>query len=453
MRIARLVPLFCVPLLLAPAIGFAQLRRIPAVSPRYERPVRSVAYEEPLLAFAEDEFLPPEPDQPDDLKLANLEAMALANNPAIAEAEARIRAARGTWVQAGLYPNPTIAYSGTDVGAGGTAGKQGGFIGQRLVTGGKLRLSRAVACQEIERAEQVFAAQQLRVLTDVRTRYYEVLVSQRRGKLVAEIATISGQSVDAVEKLIKAGEASRVDLLQAQIEVESAQFLLENTQSEHRAAWRRLAAAVGMPDLKPRPLSGNIDEPGPAIRWEDALGRLLSESPEIAAARAEVDRAYWVVRRARAEVVPNLDFEVGVHSDNTIGETVTEIRVGIPLPIFNRNQGAICRAEAEWVAAQRKLRRMELGLHERLAEVYQRYAAASTRIDRYSKRILPTAQETLDLVTKGYQAGEFGYLRLLTAQRTNFRTNLAFVESLRQAWLARTEIEGLLLTGSLKAGP
>jgi cobalt-zinc-cadmium efflux system outer membrane protein len=65
---------------------------------------------------------------------------------------------------------------------------------------------------------------------------------------------------------------------------------------------------------------------------------------------------------------------------------------------------------------------------------------------------LPNAKSSLELVRDGYQAGEFGFLNLLVAQRTYSQTNLAYVEALRELWSAAVEIRGLLLNNSLE-GP
>ena len=59
------------------------------------------------------------------------------------------------------------------------------------------------------------------------------------------------------------------------------------------------------------------------------------------------------------------------------------------------------------------------------------------------------AQQSLDLVSEGYQQGEINYLTYLNAQRTYIQTNLSYIDSLRQMWSAIAEIEGLLLRESL----
>ena len=64
--------------------------------------------------------------------------------------------------------------------------------------------------------------------------------------------------------------------------------------------------------------------------------------------------------------------------------------------------------------------------------------------------ILPTAKESVDLIHRSYEAGETGYINLLTAQRTYSQTNLNYLESLSNLRKAEAEIEGLLLTNSLE---
>lgn len=382
--------------------------------------------------------------------LAELEAMAQANNPTLAQAAARVEAARGQWVQVGLWSNPSGGYAAAEVGDNGTAGQQGGFVSQEVSMGGKLRLNRAVAAQEIRIAEQQFEAQRYRVLNDVRISFYDVLIAQRRVEISQQLGKVGEQALEAVDKFLRAKEASRVDLLQARIETSSAQILSQNAQNDYIAAWRRLAAVVGVPNLQPAPLNGDLQADIPEISFDDALHRLLATSPEMAAAQASVARAQKAVDRARAEPVPNVDLEAQVQHDNSTGFGMANIQIGLPVPVFNRNQGGIRRAQAELAAAQGDVQRLQLDLQNRLATVYQRFANTKQQVTEYRERILPDAQSSLEMVTNGYRQGEFGYLMLLTSQRTYFQTNLAYLESLRELRQSTVAIEGLLLTGSLE---
>ena len=128
--------------------------------------------------------------------LADFEGMALTHNPALAAATARVEAVHGAWVQAGLYPNTVVGYSGNEMGIRHSSGKQGGFVSQRFMTGGKLRLDRAVAAQELEAAEYECDATHRRVLNDVRIRFYELLIAQQRVELTQRLSRIGEELAD-----------------------------------------------------------------------------------------------------------------------------------------------------------------------------------------------------------------------------------------------------------------
>jgi outer membrane protein, heavy metal efflux system len=93
------------------------------------------------------------------LSLEQLEQMALSWNPALARAGALVGAARGTWVQSGLAPNPSVGYEGQQIGSGGLAEQHGVFFSQEVVVGGKLRLNREIAAREVAVARHDFASQ------------------------------------------------------------------------------------------------------------------------------------------------------------------------------------------------------------------------------------------------------------------------------------------------------
>jgi outer membrane protein, heavy metal efflux system len=392
-----------------------------------------------------------EPTSSAGVMLADLEAMALRNNPTLAQTIRRVEAARGRWVQAGLYPNPVAGYIGSEIGNEGQSGQQGGFVGQEIVTNGKLRLSQNVVEQEIRQAEWACQAQRQRVLTDVRHSFYDVLIVQRTMELTSQLLRIGEEGVQASKSLMNAQEVARADVLQAHIEAESARVLLEQARNRHAASWRSLAAIVGAADMPPQRLAGEAWDGLRELTWEDTYSRLLAESPQLAAARAGVARAQATVAQERAQRVPNIDLQTAVQYDNATQYTWATVQAGMPMPIFNRNQGNIRRAEAELMVAQNEVQRIQLELQQRLATVFEQYTTARYKVEKYSRDILPSAQESLDLANKGYRQDEYNYLFLLTAQRTYFQANLIYLDALRELRSAATAIEGNLLNNSLQA--
>jgi len=387
------------------------------------------------------------------LTLPELEGMALGNNPALAEAGALVRAAQGQWRQVGLYPNLITGYAGNQIGDNGTQGQQGVFFEQEFVAGHKLRLNRSVASQEVARLQRLFAAKRLQVLNDVRIAYYEVLVAKRTRELTSELVRIGDEGERTAEKLFRAQQVSQVDVLQARIEAQSARIQHRNAENRYSAAWRNLTAVVGVPDLPMVPIVGDLEEPPPNLSWDRALVQIYDNSPELAAAQARVARAGWTIRRARVEPIPNLDVQYYPQYDNTVRDNIHSVQATIEVPLFDRNQGAIRRAQAELVAARNEVGRVQLDLQQRLARAFERYANARQQVETYSQNILPDATRSLELVSKGYRSSEFDYLTLLLAQRTFFHTNLAYLAAVQELQTSAVAINGLLLVGSLEEAP
>ena len=382
--------------------------------------------------------------------LPELERTALSNNPTISQARARIEAARGQCVQVGLLPNPVVGFTANEIGNEDAAGQHGLFIGKQRITNGKLCLRRKVAQQEIAVLQNELQAQRLRVLTDVRLAFYDLLIEQRRVELAKELERISLEAVKTISELLKNEEATRVELLQAEVEAETAKNGVEIAKNNQDAAWRRLASVIGTPDEPLRTVEGELAA-SPILNWDEAVQRLRSGSPEIARALAAVEKAKCATQLACAESVPNFNWQAGINYDFASDDPFASLQVSMPVPIHNWNQGNIRTARAEFSAAEQDVARIELDLQSRLAEAFRRYANGSQRAQRYTGQILPKARETLELVYVGYRAGEaqYPYLSLLTAQRTLFNAELIHLDAIRQIWLAHSDVEGMLLSNSL----
>jgi cobalt-zinc-cadmium efflux system outer membrane protein len=390
-------------------------------------------------------------DQPGKVfTLADFEGIALQTNPTLAGAAARMQAAQGRQVQARLYPNPVVGYHATEIGNRGTTGQQGGFISQRFITAGKLELDQQIAGKEVDEAHFRFHGQEQRVLSDVQVRFYDALVAQKQVELTKALADIGAKLVESTETLLKGRLASDNDLLQAEIRADESRILYDNARNQQIEAWRRLAAVAGTPRLQMASVSGELVGELPKLDWDSCYASVLSGNPELGAAQARSERAAIVIHRAKKEPIPNIDLSVSVRKNNITGSDNVNVQLGIPIPIFNRNQGNISAAEADWIAAKKEVARIELDLQDRLAVAYRRYANARQQVEIYGKRMVPRAKKSLKFVTDGYKTGQVKYLTVLTAQQTYVQVNLSYLNSLRELRTSTALIDGQLLTGSLR---
>jgi cobalt-zinc-cadmium efflux system outer membrane protein len=410
--------------------------------------------------------IPPPPETPEALPstapqpvqlgiptLADLEQMALTGNPAIARAAALVRAAHGNYIQVGLLPNPVLGYEGQQLGSGGLAEQDGIFVEQEFVRGGKLKLNRQVAAQEWAQREQELAAVQQRVLTDVRSAFYAVLIAQLQEEQYNKLVESAGTIVQYNEQQQKIGERSRGEVIQAMLERERYRTGALNAGRRRLAAWRDLAAVVGQPQMTPSPLSGSPDGLGAEYDWDTVLQRLLTTSPEVAAAMANIERARWAFQRALVEKKPNVTVSgmINVRDEGIGGKPDANLVVGLPLPLWNKNQGGVIQAQGEVHAAERALDQLQLDLQQRLAPVFERYTNARNYAQRYKDLLQGLNDEWLQLTQQLKEVGELAQLDVILFQRTYAQTQLDYLDALREQRQAEAEIEGLLLSGSLSA--
>ncbi|HEY6401037.1 MAG TPA: TolC family protein [Blastocatellia bacterium] len=399
------------------------------------------------------------------LRLEDLERMALRNNPTVAQAEAAVRAAEGRRVQAGLMPNPVIGYAGEELNTRAFDQKSEHYIfaEQEVPLGGKLKKSRDIFVKERAQAQAEAAAQRQRVLNAVRALYYEALGAQLLVETRGELAKLASKAVEVTGELFNTGAADRPDTLQIQVEARRARLDLVMAENERDQIWRQIAAVVGDPFLKPARLAGDLEQGLPALELDQLLGAVVRESPEVKSAQIGIERARASLTRARAEPTPNLFLRGGMGHSSELLETVPPqplgrrsgpeafVEVGLRIPLFNRNQGAIAAASAELEFAERELRRVELSLRARTASAFRAYQNALTVATEYRDQIVPRSRQAYDLYLASFKQMAASYPQALIAQRTYFQTQAEYVRALVDVWGNAIQLQGFMLTGALDA--
>jgi cobalt-zinc-cadmium efflux system outer membrane protein len=396
------------------------------------------------------------------LKLEDLERMALANNPTLAQAEAAVRAAEGRRKQAGLWPNPIVGYEAdglafNDLVRPYRSGHYA-FVEQNIVTFGKLGKSKRIAAQEKALTEAGAEAQRLRVLVAVRMLYYEALGAQQMVDLRRQLSDLTRDAVDISEELFNVGQADRPDVLAAEVELQRAELDLLRAENDLARVWQVIAAMVNDPALKPARLAGALDAEAPKINQDELLAALLRESPEIKAALAGVERAKAVIARAKAEPKPDVFVRASIGHSTDWAEFFggptgweTKVEAGVRVPLFNRNQGNVAAASADLLSAEKELQRVELELRARLAEAFNRYLNSLGVASRYNREILPRAQRAYELYLAKFRQMAAAYPQVLIAQRTLFQARTEYVAALVELWQNVAQLRGMLLTGGLGA--
>jgi len=418
---------------------------MPPADVRYEP---SLDYLAPPEAFGEESFNN-NAIQYTPLTLAEVESMALANNPAMQVANSRVSYWEGIVYQKGLGPNPTVGYLANELGNESSPGQHGIYVGRTIIRGGKLGLAQQVAARERDKAIQNQRTVWQRIITDARTKFYAMLVAHHRTTIAQDIVDSAEKTMEFTKKSIEAGEATEIDLVRQQLVRNRAAATVRQYQALEAAAWRELAALLGDSNMPERPLTGDIQIPQ-LIDWATAQQKLLAESPLIAEAIAEIERARWAVDSARAQATPDVNWQFSIQHDFDTDDAFAGIQVGAALPCCNANQGNILAAQADVNRATQRLEKTRLMLSQQLAKEYGAYQSAARLVDEYDKNIIPPAERALELTIKSLRAQVGSSFEVVAAEQALFQVQLEQISAIANFWTSHQRIEGLLLDGSLE---
>ena len=325
------------------------------------------------------------------LELPGLQWEAAANHPAIRVATAAVESARGAALQAGLPPNPSFGFEGDSIAQGGTAGMLGGKIEQMIKTAGKLRLAQSAALIDVVNAEVALRRTQIDLATQVRSAYFGILVAEENLRLSHALSRFAEAMFRVQVDQVRAGQAAPFEPLTMRALTEQARVVLAQSRNRYQAAWRQLGAAVGRPDLQPTALAGFAAMGEPMLDYDAVRQRMLECHTDLVTAANTVNKTRYNLSLARVTPIPDVNLKLVVQKDHTTPPfaTTTNVEIGLPIPVWDRNQGGIRQAEAEVSKAVEDIPRIRLDLLAKLADANERYLTNRQTVDTYLLRILP----------------------------------------------------------------
>jgi outer membrane protein, heavy metal efflux system len=316
------------------------------------------------------------------LTLRQALALALLRNPELASAAWEVRAGEARTLQAGLLPNPEFEvevenFAGSGEFRGFDAAETTLALSQVIELGGKRLRQVRVAALERDVAAWDYEAKRVDVFTMTTKAFVDVLSAQAKLALNEELVRLADQVLRTVAARVQAGQVTPIEETRARVALSTSRIALERAGRELQAARERLAAAWGSTAPAFDRVEGALERITP-IPSAEHLARRISQNPDIARWVAELAQRHAAVELQEAQRIPNVTANGGVRRHNETHDTALVMLLSIPLPVFDRNQGAILEARYQLAKAGEELRTAEVRVLTDLAATYAELSSAFT---------------------------------------------------------------------------
>ena len=368
-----------------------------------------------------------------------------AQNPDLSAARWRIREAAARGNQSGRLPNPDFETS-FEHNASFREGKFEVGLSQRFPVTDRLSLEKSVSLTEIKSAEAEVREIERQLIASAREAVVKVLANRQRRELLRKQSALSEQFATILSEIAAKGEGSAVDAGQAKLAAAGLAMEIRQLDVADVSLTGGLKPLLGMRLGDALSVSGTL--PDPKL---PAAGDNPSARPDFQKAKLDVQAAAQGVALEQSRRYDDVEGGIFAAAERTEdapegyeNEAVIGLRFKIPLPLRNKNEGAIqeaaakqTRMEMEAVALSRNIR-----LEAETARAEMREWADLIR--EINDTLLPLAEEQAALAETAYSEGQGEIQSVLRSREKRLELAAARLDALREFHLARVRHEAAL---------
>ncbi|MGH7673395.1 MAG: TolC family protein [Gemmatimonadales bacterium] len=363
----------------------------------------------------------------------------IAVSPAVAAATGAVRAPRGRKAEAWWpFPdNPILEYGRirrrTPL---ATVHDRQWAVTQEVEIAGQWVARGRAASASVRSAEARVEDARRRAGLEIRAAYAVAALAERRAALTDSAAAFAARLAEFARRQFDAGELNRLELNAATLEAARARSGSERARAESEAGAAELARLLALPrDSTPRT---TVLPPIPALTWDsDSLLQVIARArrPDLAASEAARQSTERMVTAARLAFVPNLT--IGAAGGRESGtDDLLGLSLGLRLPLFHRQQGAIGAAEGERIAAQAEVAATERAILAEVVSAGARFTRARLVERSFATEVLQAATQNVVLTERALTEGEVSLTDVLVLRRTAVEAQLEYLDVLNDAYTA-----------------
>lgn len=285
------------------------------------------------------------------------------------------------------------------------------------------------------------------VRADTIAAFYEVVAAAEAQRLSGELAELAERAGAAAQRRVDTGKASPLEATQARVAHASARIDAVQAARDLAAARIRLAAMWGGDPALLVVAAPDAIVP-PAVPPLAQLAARLDAAPALRRARAAIEHRAAQARVEQTRRVPDVTLVVGTQRESTQervdGSRRAVLGLSVPLPLFNRNGGAVLESLRRVDQAREEAAAERVRLQSELAQAHARLSAAHQEAELARNEVMPSAEQAWLAARRGYELGKFGLLEVLDAQRTLFQARHQYLKAVAEGYRAMADIERLV---------
>jgi outer membrane protein TolC len=352
-----------------------------------------------------------------------------------------------------IYTQP----NGTDTGVFVPANGPRVYIDQANVHGdifnpaARAEYRKAIAADALARAKSDLASRGL--VATVTQDYYGMVVAQRKVGNAERSLKEAQDFQDLSEKQERGGEAAKVDVVKARLQVQQRERDLQDARATLDKARIGFAVILFPTYNQAFSVTDDLENAAKLPGFPEIRIMAAKSSPDIRAAEAAVEQQNSAIAEARAGYLPTLsvDYYFGLQANqlalhnpegnNNVGSSV-QASLNIPIFSWGANRSRVKQAELQLDQARKDLSLAQRTLLSEMDSFYVEAQVAASQIASL-RDSLTLSEENLRLTRLRYTAGESSAQEVVDAQTTLVQARGAVDDGLVRYRLALANLQTL----------
>lgn len=382
------------------------------------------------------------------LTLQNASALVRAQNPALVAARYRVAEARGRLRQAGRLSNPEVE-AGFQHDPQWREFSRELALSQAFPVTERLRHEKDVSLAELQAAEAEIEDFERRLVGDVRGKVVDILALDGTRKVQVSQVNAVIELLTFIESQVAKAEGSILDAQEVRLDKTRLGLAMRQTAIEREQAVNALKPVLGLAPNQTLLVSGELP-PIVVQASSEAVARVESRADYRAAGHlAEAASREVLLERARRfdDLSVRLFIEHAREEDAPNGlehEAAVGVGVSIPIPFWNKNEGAIDEKQAKHARLMKEREAVANQARHEVSGAQATMAAQATLLNELDTTLVPAVMKQIDDLQRAYTEGLAELPAVLRARRQVVDLEATRLETLRAYHRARVQLETAL---------